>query len=305
MTSNLGTTDLIAIVTTSHNQGNQVQELFLNLLSFCRTTTSFHGIPIVFIVTDSGDETSTLSSLASTYPDLFFLINVPHDHYWTGSVHRSLSWLNRQRDLNIKHVIVMNCDVIPSDWSFLINLSFPLESIPRYDSRSSSYLCGYNIRFHGLVHSYAKIDKVSLQNIFCFVVPTRLIIFNASLLDISVKYLSRIRLLMPHYGADYLLTSYLSSYTGSLWRISSDSFITEDFSTSGFKKLTPFNFRQLRYSLLSIKSTYNLRSNFIFPWLASIMRSGPFARFLYVCFYYSRYFARVLFSFLGLSQRVR
>ena len=289
------------VVTTSHNQASQVASLFENLVSSARIHYEDFRPPLLFVVAESGSETSILTSLKERFPDTFFWIPVSPTCYWTGSVLAALSWLEDYScDLRFNRIVLMNTDVLPSDWCFLWQSRFQLETVPRYCLASNTYLAGYNINPFYISHSYVNFNPHTHSESFCSVVPTRLVTFDYKFLPSIVQYLSRIQHIMPHYGGDYLLTGFLSSSVGSSWHVRKDVHLIEDFSSSGIKKVRFLNLFDLFRAMYNIKSTFQLRANFLYPWLASINSKSIPVRVLYVFSFYVRYFFRLVLAFFAI-----
>ena len=123
--------------------------------------------------------------------------------------------------------------------------------------------------------------------------------FDYKFLSTVVHYLSN----SAHYASLWrrLSINWISSFSaGSSWHVRKDVHLIEDFSSSGIKKVRFLNLFDLFRAMYNIKSTFQLRANLLYPWLASINSKSIPVRVLYVFSFYIRYFFRLFFAFFAI-----
>ena len=178
----------------------------------------------------------------------------------------------------------MNPDIAPLSFEFFNNHNSPLEASISLNNQGKVERSGFSIRsIISAAHQYPLINK-SISEIYeckCDVVPTRLISFDPLLL-IYFHRLSFIRKFLPHYGADFALTSYVSFRSGYQWVLRKDALIVEDKSTTGVKSLNKTSlFRKLSL-LFYRKSTFNYRSVLFTSLLICLKHKNPLLRIMYI-----------------------
>ena len=133
------------------------------------------------------------------------------------------------------------------------------------------------------IHQYHLVNKSisEIDDCKCDVVPTRLISFDPILLTYFHR-LDFIRKFLPHYGADFVLTSYVSSTSGYQWVLRKDSLIMEDKITTGVKSVNEKSLFEKLKLLFSRKSTFNYRSVLFSSLLISLKNKNPLLRVMYI-----------------------
>lgn len=289
------------IVTTSHSQYDQVESLSKSFSSFLLSQNlKGNDILATLIVVESGICISNYSKLKILDNLKILPVQARSSSFWSQSVQLGFKTLLDLKEYNdASRVVLMNCDMSPSSWEFILSPASSLETVPLRDNRQYLLRSGFTPRFLGLYNDYKARETDGKLTFEC--VPTRLISLEPQIAVSTFYYrLKQISSLLPHYAADYAITSYVSACMGCNWVLRSDSFITEDKSTSGIKKLARLSINSFLKALTSIKSTYNIRSNLFFPWVYHLQYGS---KLLFVTAFYCRYIIRLLMGFFfGISS---
>ena len=236
-----------------------------------------------------------LKSIAQ-FPFNINIYFVPNNHFWTASVYIGLFHAyNLPFYDSLDRLILMNSDILPSDWGFLVNYKSDYESLALVDSFSCLKKSGYTISPFPFHHKHGNIGASlsSCSDYLVDVVPTRLLSFTPACLADIVDFMLSLKVKLPHYGADYVLTSYISYISKSPWLIRTDTFIVEDTSTTGLKRNVTFDFISVLYSLRSRKSVFNLRTLFWYPLLVRHFNlDSIISRLFYAIQFYISYLYR-------------
>jgi hypothetical protein len=291
------------ILTSSHGQWHQVQRLIADLVDFCDSSNHTVKLIISESLYSIRHHESSHYVCTSEYLQVYELL-VDVNDYWTSAFSKALNvcggLIQDGSSHPISRIILMNSDMTPSSWRFLIEPRCDLESIVLIDDDHRILRSGYNICGILFRHIYPmtglSIDKAN--DFYCDIVPTRLISISSFYYS-HCRALHWIRKYLPHYAADYVFTSYLSWSTSSRWLVRTDYFISEDTTSTGIKSISRFSFPELLIALRSVKSYFNLRSIFFYPWIVRHNTLSMARRLFYVLLFWSSYFVRLAKAFGG------
>ena len=286
--------EMILFVVTSHGQENNVCNQFTSISnSFAHIRQKF-----TYLCIESSDINHSsmidINKEDSSLAD-FSLLRTEVSNFWCGSVFAAISFLSNEFTglSDYTRVVLMNSDVILEDWTKILFQQGLLESFVTCSTEHHKVSrSGFNqiVPFAPL-HNYPHCGK-SLSNskpFYCEVVPTRCVIMpHSALLRLrSIYWLPK---LLPHYGADFIVTKYLSFKLGVKWLVRNDSFLVEDLSSTGIK---PFNSSSLIHRLSSInnpKSIFNWRLLFLYPIIYCILFLPLYYWPLYLPSYWLKFF---------------
>jgi len=191
---------------------------------------------------------------------------------------------------------------VSGTWNFLLEPRALLETLPTVNTNNIVRRSGFCLVFPFLAfHHYPYNNRpLPTSDWFCKAVPTRLIVlpFKALPIILAHRYLVH---RLPHYSADFVVTSLISSQLSTSWCVRVDVSLTEDETTTGLKKISLSNTDALRAAIFGRKSVFNIRDALFFPILFSKL-SLPIC-FLpsYVISYWFKYLIKITALFLFAS----
>ena len=293
----------IVVLTTSHGQITQVESLLSSLTEFAQNSSS---LKLNFVVVESFLNPGLYCGLKDRFSgffESFEVLSVDSGNYWTGSIFSGLDFVtslsHEFESIKSSRIVLVNCDVLPSSWNFLLKPKALLETLSTVDLNNVVKRSGFSLPSPFLaVHHYPYKNKsLPKSDWFCKTVPTRLIVFPFEALSIILAHRYLIYLL-PHYSADFVLTSLVSSKLLTYWCVRADFSLTEDESTTGLKHISSLKIVNIKAVLFSRKSVFNICDAFFFPIFYSTL-SLPFYCFpTYVFSYWSKYLVKLVVLFV-------
>ena len=262
---NLVVVDII-ILTTSHGQISQVERLLSSLSEFAKNA---FFLKISCIVVESYLDPYHYSDFKSRFSclDYFGVLCVDSSNYWTGSVFSGLKFIQSLsleiEAISSSRIVLVNCDVLPSSWDFLLKPKSLLETLSTVGvdhivRRSGFRLLSPFLAYHRYPYHNQLLPKFDW---FCKAVPTRLVVFPFQAISTILAH-SYLTFILPHYSADFVVTSLLSTKFSTLWIVRADYTLTEDESTTGLKNINAHKFVNIQNALLGRISVFNIRDAF-------------------------------------------
>ena len=302
----------VVILTTSHGQIRQVQQLLFSLSQYAQSSSSSRVSCVIvesYLDSDCYDE---LIDHFSAVLGFLKIVCVDSGSYWTGSVFSGLEYISLLSStvdlIDSSRVVLVNCDVLPSSWNFLLEPRALLETLVTVSMNNIVKRSGFCLVFPFLaLHNYPYNKKpLPSSDWFCDAVPTRLIVlpFKALPIILAHRYLAH---KLPHYSADFIVTSLISSQLSTSWRVRVDYSLIEDETTTGFKNIRSINFGTIRAVLFDRKSAFNIRDAFFFPIFFSQLSLPLYCRPSYVISYWFKYLIKIiaLFFFASFGRLLR
>ena len=256
----------IRVVTTSHNQKEQVFRLYKNFKK--RISLKFK-----MFVAESGD-------LWVSENNNIKVIKINDDNFWCGAIKHAL--LESESENPDCPLVICNCDIYLDSFNVNISkLTNPVSAYTIYKNKVQKSGYAYTNLYNGF-HDYKGLNyEISnLKNHKVDVVPCRFIFFgekSLNNLDLISSYLPDTKYI-PHYGADYVFTAKISS-SGSQFILENNIIIREDYSTTGIKKFKN-NIERFK-SLISIKSPFNIK--FFHRTIVELSKYHPVNFLIYYC----------------------
>jgi hypothetical protein len=289
---------VIIVLTTSHDQFRQVSRLVGSLYDYASNITQ---LKLRFVVVESFLQPSCYATLKDSCLDVFAsfqVVTVHRNSFWTSSVFDGLSAiadsLSCQQDSSLARIVLMNSDVLPSAWDFLLYPASQLETLVTLSNQKVVKHSGFRLASPFIaLHKYPFLGQSCPESgWYCKTVPTRLVVFPLSSLQTLLK-LSFLKSFLPHYSADFVLTAFLSTKLSTLWRVRVDSFLAEDTSTSGIKSFNRLTVANSLAYFFGRKSVFNVFDALLFPVLFALLALPWYCTLSYVLSSWSKYVLRV------------
>ena len=290
---------MILFVTSSHSQEANVFEQFVAISEiFVPLNINFTYI-CVESSTDSHSKSLQYSHL-SPFTTHFKLLNTDQSNFWCGSLFFAVSYIcdNLSYFDSCSRVVMLNSDVILSDFNTILLNHCLLESYVTYfGDRKLIGRSGFNQLFPCLpIHEYPFFNKQidSSQSFFCEIVPTRCISLPFSVF-LKLQDISWLPNFLPHYGADFIVTKYISFIEDAKWFVRNDAYLFEDYSSTGLKPSNSCSIATRLASIFNCKSVFNWRLFVIYPIIFCFLFL-PFPYWLiYSVFYWFKFLTSLFF----------
>lgn len=292
----------IVLLTTSYGQILQIEKLLSSLSKYVQDNP---GLSIHCCIVESLVDVDCYDYCVDRFSCLFKsfkVLRVDSANFWTGSVFCGLKYLyalsEKFRSLSSSRVILMNCDVLPSSWEFLLSPKAALETLATIDKNKVVNRSGFCVPFPFVAYHYYPYNKKTLPNSdwLCKAVPTRLVVFPFAGLSLILSHEYLVRQL-PHYSADFVVTSLLAAKLSARWCVRTDTTLLEDTSTTGLKSYKSVKFCNSRVVLFGRKSVFNVKDAFFFPVLFSRLSLPSYCVLSYVLSFWCKYALKVLMLF--------
>jgi len=292
---------MILFIVTSHSQ----QELVFNqFVAIYKSFVSLHTKFTYLCVESSFDKhTDSLCFSKSILPFADFrIVKTDQSNFWCGSLFAAISSLSKDISLMTLYtrVVIMNCDVTLEDFAKLIVHTAPLESFVTY-SIDQQKVCrsGLNqiVPFAPLHHypNYGKHLSQS-ESFYCEIVPTRCVCMSVSAF-LTLRSIDWLPWYLPHYGADFIVTKYISSRMDVKWFVRNDTYLLEDYTSTGLKPVNSSSLLARIFSIFQRKSVYNWRLFLVYP----VIYCSLFLPFYYWILYCVSYWFKFLSMFVILK----
>lgn len=243
-------------LTTSHNQFNQVQSLFNQI------KINYDDL-FKFIVVESGDEIDKYQLISD---EEFIFINTNAESFWAESNSAGLNYIYKNYADVAFDLIILNCDIVLNEWVSLENVD---ELITFYTVDKGRVMrSGYNISNWFIAkHEYPFLNRSISEALAkqVDIVPTRFIFIPNRILNTVWGIIPNFTKL-PHYISDLEFTYRLGKLSSEKWTIKNNTFIEEDYSTTGVKNITGNVIERFKV-LKKRKSIYNFKDRFWYSYL--------------------------------------
>lgn len=262
---------MIFFITTSHSQHDSVYQ---QLLSISNQLISFETRFSYLCVESSAEQHISSVQYANMHSDYitFTRLNISDIHFWCGSFFTGVTeLLSCYESLSkFSRLVFLNCDVLLDDWECILHQESIIETFVSCSAHNNVLTrSGYNQIFpFAPFHRYPFYGSSlsESKSFYCDVVPTRCIIIPPQAL-FKLSHLRWLPNYLPHYGSDFIISKYLSSSLGSRWLVRNDTFIVEDFSSTGLKPINTSSITLRILSLFNRKSIFNWRLILVYPFL--------------------------------------
>lgn len=248
-------------LTTSHNQVKQVSELFFeiqkNYVDFSK-----------FVIVESGNG----NHQKIVQNEKVELIKTESNSFWAKSNSIGLEhiYLNHKED--IFDLIIVNCDVRLNKW---ISLNEENRLLTFYTNNNGIIKrSGYSISNWLLAkhdYPYLELPFAEVSNTQVDVVPTRFIYIPYNILSLIWGILPNY-IKLPHYSSDLEFTYRIRKLSGKKWHIVKNTYIEEDYTTTGTKRVSGNIIERIRL-MYQRKSIYNIKDRFWYSYLITDKKS--------------------------------
>lgn len=249
-------------LTTSHNQINQVADLYHQLKK------NYEDL-IIFVVVESGESIYEHKLLNDKK---FHVIKTESNSFWGQSNAIGLKHIYAEYQDITFDLIILNCDVRLNKW---INLKSRNELITYFTVNNGTVTrSGYCISNWFIAeHEYPFLGKpfIEATNAHVDIVPTRFIFIPNNILKTVWGIIPNYKKL-PHYTSDLEFTYRIGESSKKKWLIDISTFIEEDYSTTGTKNISG-SIKQRLKVLHQRKSIYNIRDRFWYSYLITTNKS--------------------------------
>lgn len=253
---------MIIFLTTSHNQINQVRNLYYQVKN------NYDDL-LKFIVVESGNGVYEKKLLTD---ENFKVLKADSDSFWAKSNAIGLKYIFTNYKAETIDLVILNCDIRLNKWVkfesgnelktyFTVNNG----TVTRSGYRITNwFFAKHQYPFIGKPFSEANIVNVDI-------VPTRFIFIPNNILKSVWGILPNYRKL-PHYISDLEFTFRISESCKKKWVIDTSTFIEEDYSTTGTKIICGSIIERFKF-LNQKKSVFNIYDRFWYSYL--LTRNKP------------------------------